>query len=152
MSQETAPKRIRDIMSRNPISIEPDTTLEAACTKMQEMGATFIPVCKNDKLLGVITANDIVINGIAKGLSASSHVADIMSKNVIHCFEDETLEEVGSRMETEYMRRIVVLNRDHRLVGTLSINDIATKAGIKPLMAELLKQINKKFGELSTAN
>ena len=82
---------------------------------------------ENDRLVGMITDRDIAIRGVAKGKGPKAKVRDVMSKEVKYCFEDEDLDHICRNMAELQMRRLPVLNRDKRLVGILSLGDLAVK-------------------------
>jgi CBS domain-containing protein len=136
---------VKEIMTLNPECITPDTTIKNAAIKMKDINSGFLPICENDRLAGVITDRDIVIRGIANGINVDSTVRDIMTEKVVYCYDDATLKEVAHKMEDEFIRRLIVLNRNKRLVGILSIDDIASRADVKSLTGEILKLINEKL-------
>jgi CBS domain-containing protein len=85
----------------------------------------YLPVGENDRLSGALTDRDIVIRAVAEGLNADTPVRQVMTENVVYCFEDNDVTEAGDVMRTRQIRRLVVLDRDKRMVGILSIGDIA---------------------------
>jgi CBS domain-containing protein len=93
---------------------------------MARLDAGVLPVGEKDHLVGMITDRDIAIRGIAKGKGPRAKVRDVMTKDVKYCFEDQEIEEVTRSMADIQVRRLPVLNRDKRLVGILSLGDIAT--------------------------
>lgn len=104
----------------------PDMTLKEVACLMRDGDYGFLPIQENDKLIGTITDRDIAIRGVAAGLSPdTTKVFEIMSKKVLYCFEDQSLEEVTRNLGDNQVRRLPVLNRDKRLVGVLSLGDIA---------------------------
>jgi len=93
---------------------------------MAEIDAGFIPVGENDRLVGMITDRDIVIRAVAKGKTPGKCVArDVMSPETKYCYEDETIEDAARKMATLQVKRLPVLNRDKRLVGIVSLGDLA---------------------------
>ncbi|MBP2159199.1 MULTISPECIES: CBS domain-containing protein [Asticcacaulis] len=103
----------------------PDTTLREAAQMMRDGDFGYLPVGENDRLSGALTDRDIVIRAVAEGLDADTPVRQIMTENVVYCFEDNDISEAGDVMRTRQIRRLVVLDRDKRMVGILSIGDIA---------------------------
>lgn len=104
----------------------PDMTLKEAACLMRDGDFGFLPIQENDKLIGTITDRDIAIRAVASGLSPdTTKVFEVMSKKVLYCFEDQTLEEVTRNLGDNQVRRLPVLNRDKRLVGVLSLGDLA---------------------------
>ena len=84
-----------------------------------------LPVGEKDHLIGMITDRDIAIRGIAQGKGPKAKVRDVMTEDVKYCFDDQEVEEVTRNMADIQVRRLPVLNRDKRLVGILSLGDIA---------------------------
>ncbi len=104
----------------------PDMTLKEVACLMRDGDYGFLPIQENDKLIGTITDRDIAIRAVASGLSPdTTKVFEVMSKKVLYCFEDQTLEEVTRNLGDNQVRRLPVLNRDKRLVGVLSLGDLA---------------------------
>src|SRR5262245_66033506 len=88
--------------------------------------AGVLPAGDNDRLVGIITDRDIVVRAVAKGLSPSTKVRDVMSNgSVMYCFDDEEIEEDAHNMADIKVRRLPVLNRNKRLIGIVSLSDIA---------------------------
>jgi CBS domain-containing protein len=105
-----------------------------------------LPVGENDQLIGMITDRDIAIRGIAEGKGPKAKVRDVMTDDVKYCFEDQELEEVTRNMADIQVRRLPVLNRDKRLVGILSLGDIAGSPDGKGA-GDALRGISRPGGE-----
>lgn len=119
---------ISDIMTRDVQVVRAETTIREAAETMAKSDVGALPVCDGDKLLGMVTDRDIVVRGLAKGLSANDTVSRVMTQGVEYCFEDDELTEVEDKMATNQIRRIAVVNRDKKLVGILSLGDVAREA------------------------
>lgn len=117
--------KVKDVMSRNCTFITPQTTLTEAARIMADQDIGFVPVAENDRMIGMVTDRDIVIRGIAKGADSKSAVKDVMSAKTYYCYEDQTAEEVCENMADLKVRRLPVVNRDKRLVGVVSLGDLA---------------------------
>lgn len=117
--------KVKDVMTRNCTFISPQTTLAEAAKIMADQDIGFIPVAENDKMIGMITDRDIVIRAIAKGADTKSAVKDAMSPKTYYCFDDQDAEEVCANMSDIKVRRLPVVNREKRLVGVVSIGDLA---------------------------
>lgn len=120
--------KISDIMSRDVRVAGPDASLRDVAQAMADIDAGSLPVCDGKKLLGMITDRDLVVRALAKGLSADTAVTQVMTANVEYCFEDDHLNEVCGHMADRQIRRLPVLNRDHDLVGIVSLGDLAREA------------------------
>ena len=117
--------KVKDVMSRNCTFITPQTTLTEAARIMADQDIGFVPVAENDRMIGMVTDRDIVIRGIAKGADSKSAVKDVMSAKTYYCYDDQTAEEVCENMADLKVRRLPVVNRDKRLVGVVSLGDLA---------------------------
>jgi CBS domain-containing protein len=120
--------KIRQIMSTQVHLISPEQTIREAARMMSEEDVGALPIAESDRLLGMITDRDIAIRAVAEGKGPTTKVRDVMTSNVKYCFEDEELEYVSQNMADIQMRRMPVMNRDKRLVGIVSLADLATKA------------------------
>jgi CBS domain-containing protein len=121
---------VRDVMSRDVQLTNPDQTLREAAALMKKIDAGVLPVAENDKLLGMITDRDIAIRGIAEGKGPNTKVRDVMSHEIKYCFEDEAVAHVVENMAELQVRRLPVVNRDKRLVGIMSLGDLATEGAL----------------------
>ena len=117
--------KIQDVMTREVLIASPEQSIcEAACI-MGDCDTGALPVGEGDRLVGVITDRDIAIRAIAQGKSPNTPVREVMSHEVLYCFEDEDAELVAKNMADNKVRRLPVLNRGKRLVGIVSIGDLA---------------------------
>jgi CBS domain-containing protein len=119
-----------EAMTRDVEITRPDDTIEHAARLMAQIDAGALPVGEGDRLVGMITDRDIAIRVAALGKDPrQTRVRDAMTGEVEYCFEDEDAEEVARRMGDLKLRRLPVLNRDKRLVGLVSLGDLAFQAG-----------------------
>jgi CBS domain-containing protein len=105
-----------------------------------------LPVGAHDKLVGMITDRDIAIRGVAEGKGPDAKVHDVMSQEVKYCFEDEEVAHVVENMADLQVRRLPVMNRDKRLVGIVSLGDLATKGSL-PKTARALHGVSQPGGQ-----
>jgi CBS domain-containing protein len=125
--------QIREIMSQDVTIITPDDTLQKAAKLMADLDAGALPVGENDRLVGMLTDRDITVRAVAQGKAPDQcRVRDIMSSEIKFVFEDDSVDDAASKMSQLQVRRLPVLNRDKRLVGIVSLGDIAAKQGGKP--------------------
>jgi CBS domain-containing protein len=119
--------KIRDIMSKDVALTSPDESIQAAAQKMADADAGILPIGENDRLVGMITDRDIAVRAVANALDPrSTRVREVMTAEVMYCFEDEDVNHVVQNMAELQVRRLPVVNRDKRLVGIVSVGDIAT--------------------------
>jgi CBS domain-containing protein len=121
--------KVRDIMTREVRLLSPDQTIREAARLMAEVDAGALPVGENDRLVGMITDRDIVIRAVAQGRPVDTKVAAVMSKEVLYCFDTDDLDEVSRSMGKAQVRRLPVINADKRLVGIISLGDLARSEG-----------------------
>ena len=123
--------QVKDVMTRGAECVRPDDTLQAAAQKMKALDVGPLPVCgENDRLVGMLTDRDIVLRAVAEGLDArTAKVRDAMTEGITYCYEDDTVADAARCMSEEQIRRLVVLNRDKRLVGIVSRGDLAVEPG-----------------------
>ncbi len=119
---------VKEAMSRDVRTVTPEQNIQEAAKIMLEIDVGALPVGENDKLVGMITDRDIAVRGVAAGKPPSAHVRDVMSKEVKYCFEDEDTAHVAGTMGGQQIRRLPVVDRNKRLVGMLSLADLATVA------------------------
>jgi len=135
--------RINEIMTPNPQSIGPDDTLAQAAAKMKELNVGILPVCKNDRMVGILTDRDIVIRAVANGMDPDASVRTVMSRLVSFCFEDQDQEVAASMMETNRIRRLPVLDHDENLVGIISLGDLAVRTHHDRMALRVLEHISE---------
>ena len=119
--------KVSEVMTRDVTVVSPLQSICEAAKLMAACDAGALPVGENDRLVGVITDRDIAIRAVARNLSPDTPVREAMSKQVLYCFEDENIEDVAENMGEQQVRRLPVLNRDKRLVGIVSLGDLALK-------------------------
>lgn len=117
--------QISECMSTDIRIVSPQDTLQHAARIMSEIDAGFLPVGEDDRLVGMLTDRDIAIRGVGAGGGAQSRVEEAMTREVHYCFEDEDEEDAFNVMADLQVRRLPVLSRDKRLVGIVSLGDIA---------------------------
>lgn len=118
--------RVAEAMSRDVQVATPDQSIIDAAKLMADCDCGVLPVRENDRLVGMLTDRDIVIRGLAQGKDGSAQVRDVMSADVKYCFEDDDVDDVARNMGDLQVRRLPVVSRDKRLVGIVSLGDIAT--------------------------
>jgi CBS domain-containing protein len=123
---------VREVMSRDVKIASPEDTLQHAAELMVDIDAGVLPVGENDRLVGMLTDRDITIRAVAKGKAPDrTKVRDVMSPEIKYIYEDESLEDAAENMGNLQIRRLPVLNREKRLVGIVSLGDLALKKKAK---------------------
>ncbi|HEX5129960.1 MAG TPA: CBS domain-containing protein [Usitatibacter sp.] len=117
--------KIKDVMTTDVVVAGPEQTIADAARMMARCDAGALPVGEDDRLVGMITDRDIAIRAVARDLPPDTPVRECMSKEVLYCFQDEDVEHVADNMGEQKVRRLPVLDREKRLVGIVSIGDLA---------------------------
>jgi CBS domain-containing protein len=124
--------KIKEIMSNDTRCIRPDDSLVAAAELMRELDVGALPVCDNERLAGMVTDRDIAIRGVGLAREPlSTPVRMVMSQGIVYAYEDDDVESAGRLMEEKQIRRLPVLNMEKRLVGIVSLGDLALSAGTR---------------------
>jgi CBS domain-containing protein len=135
--------QVKDVMTKGVEIVRPDATLEEAAKKMKSFDIGPLPVCDGEKLVGVLTDRDITVRATAEGRDPKqTKVQEIMSKELIYCVEDQDVEEAAKLMQSKQIRRVPVLNRDKRLVGILSLGDLAQRSQDSKLAGKTLEEVS----------
>lgn len=135
--------RVKEVMRPRADVINFEHTVAEAARMMAKGDYGSIPVEKEDKMIGMITDRDIVIRVVAKGFDpATTNVEQCMSEGINYCFDDDDISVVGQTMISKKIRRMPVINRSKRLVGMLSLGDIANRAQNKNLSHDILSHVS----------
>lgn len=131
--------KISEMMTQETVLMSPDTSLRRACEIMRDSDIGFIPVTDGERILGAVTDRDVATRAIAQGLNPdSTPVRDVMSPDIVYIFEDQEELDAARLMQVKQIRRLVVLNRDKRLVGVLTLSDLSSHARDHALAGEVL--------------
>ena len=117
--------KISEVMTTGVETVSADQTAREAASFMLRADAGSIPVCEGDRVVGMITDRDIAVRGVAEGRGPDTPVRELMSDGIICAREDDNIDEVARRMSDEQIRRLPVLDADQRLVGIVSLGDLA---------------------------
>ena len=120
--------RIADIMSTDVKTIQPQESLRRAAQCMQALDVGALPVCDGERLLGMLTDRDIIVRGLADGLDPDQAcVSDIMSPQVDTLSVEHDADDAKRLMGERQVRRLPVVDGDRRLVGIVSLGDLAVR-------------------------
>jgi CBS domain-containing protein len=119
---------VSDVMSTDVQVIEPQESLRRAAQLMQSLDVGALPVCIGERLLGMVTDRDITVRGVAAGRNPDDAcVSDVMTAGVEFCTAEQDTEEVMRVMGDKQVRRLPVIDGDRRLIGIVSIGDLALR-------------------------
>jgi CBS domain-containing protein len=120
---------VREVMSERVVRVTPDYTVHDVAVVMRDGDIGIVPVEENDRLIGVITDRDLVVRGLAETDAVESLCAeDVMSARVLYCYDDQPVEDVLNNMAQQQIRRLPVVSREKRLVGIVSLGDLAKES------------------------
>jgi CBS domain-containing protein len=139
-------------MTRDVRIASPNETIRQAAQAMAEIDAGVLPVGENDRLVGMITDRDIAVRAVAAGKSPDTLIREIMSRDVCYCFDDQSIDDVAANMGEIKVRRLPVVDRGKRLVGILSLGDMALADGQDKPTTEALCGICEPGGQHSQSN
>jgi CBS domain-containing protein len=142
------PMRVSDAMTSAVRITTPENTIAEAARMMAEIDAGILPVGDGDRLVGMLTDRDIAIRAVAAGKGPDTIVSEVMTKEVLYCFADQDLDDVVQNMADTKVRRMPVLNREKRLVGILSLGDVAL-VDDPDITGEVLSEISEPGGKHS---
>jgi CBS domain-containing protein len=143
--------KVSECMSHEIMAAAPEHTIQLAARTMNDLAAGFLPVCDDSRVVGVLTDRDIAVRGVAAGLSPHASVRDVMTEEVKYCFDDDDTDEVLENMGEIQVRRLPVVNREKRLVGIVSLSDLARGAE-RSKVGETLDEIAEPSGQHSQSD
>lgn len=121
--------QVKKAMTDSVKIVSPDQSIREAAQLMAQLDCGCLPVGEQGRLVGMITDRDIAVRAVAEGMSLKTPIRDVMSPEVKYCFEDAEIDEVAQNMADIKVRRLPVLNQQKRLVGILSLGDVALTEG-----------------------
>lgn len=142
--------KVSECMTREVRIVDPAETLKDAARTMADIDAGFLPVGEDDRLVGIITDRDIAIRAVGTGQSPDAKIRDAMSREVRYCYADDDVDDILDNMAAQQIRRLPVVDRDKRLVGVVSISDLAIN-GETARSGEALGEIARPSGLHSQA-
>ena len=136
--------QLKDIMTPQVEVISPEATLQAAAQKMSQFDVGPLPVCDGEQLVGMLTDRDITVRAVAEGCDpTTTPVREAMTPEMVYCFEDQAVQEAARLMAQYQIRRLPILNRHKRLVGIVSLADLAVSTSDQTRTGEVLEQISE---------
>lgn len=143
--------KVRECMTETVRTIYPNMTIRQAAQLMGELDSGALPVRDGEQLVGMISDRDIAVRAIAQGKGPNTAVSEAMSRDIKYCYEDEDIEHVAHNMGEIQVRRLPVVSRDKRLVGIVSLSDLA--AGATPrVIGRTLDSISRPGGHHSQSS
>ena len=140
-------EKCNEVMTKDPVCCLPDDAVAKVARLMQRDNIDSIPVIENDqtqKLVGIVTDRDLVLKIIAKGQDAkSTKVESVMTRQVVTCLAGDNLQKALDAMAEHQLRRIPIVDDNHKIVGIIAQADVATRTNQPEKTAELVKEISQ---------
>jgi predicted GH43/DUF377 family glycosyl hydrolase/nucleotide-binding universal stress UspA family protein/CBS domain-containing protein len=137
--------QVKEIMTEAVEVIDPGMALAEAAERMRALDIGMMPVQDGDEVVGVITDRDMAMRAIARGLDPNTAtVGEGMTPEIVFCYEDQSLEEAADEMADSHLRRLLVLDRANRLVGIISLDDVAGRVSDPELAVEALVRASSR--------
>jgi CBS domain-containing protein len=134
--------QVKDVMHRGATFIDPGAPISDVARKMQKEDIGALPVGENDRLIGMVTDRDIVVRGLTgKADPLQLTARDVMSEPIVYCLAEEEVDDAVRIMERKEIRRLPVIDEHHRMVGMLSLGDVAAQAP-PSLVSETLRAVS----------
>jgi len=140
--------RVNEVMTKGAECVRPDASIREAAGRMRDLDCGALPVCgDDDRLAGMLTDRDITVRSVAAGRDpGADRVRDVMTPGIVYCFEDQDTAEAARIMREKQIRRLPVLNRDKRLVGIVSLGDLAVQTGDEHMAGRTLEGVSEPGG------
>jgi CBS domain-containing protein len=135
--------QVKEIMTSQVDYATSEYTLREAAIKMRELDIGELPIVVGSEAVGVITDRDITVRGVARGLDPNAaKVVDAMTEGIVACRQDDAIEDAAKKMGSHKIRRLPVMDASGKMIGMLSLADLALKLD-KALLGEVLMEISK---------
>ena len=133
---------VKDIMSKNVITISADKSVFEAAELMTAKGVGCLVVLNKDASVGMITERDMVHRVLAKRASLDLKVSEIMTKNLVTVDPDMSLKDAARLMSNKKIRRLPVI-KNGQLVGIVVSSDFVRNVGKKTSTEEILDALGR---------
>ena len=134
---------VKDIMSKDTVSLNAEDSIERAAQLMKQFNVGSIPVCSQEKLVGIVTDRDITLKSVAAGLNANQQkISDVMTSNPVTGSPDMDIHDAARIMSEQQIRRLPII-QNNNLVGIVSLGDISVEPNLQDNAEEALKNISE---------
>lgn len=136
--------QIKDIMTRNVKTIHSQALLRDAALAMRTHDVGVLPIVDDGQLVGMLTDRDIVARSTAEGSDPGNQpVEAVMTRTVVHVFEDQDVQEAAWLMEIKRIRRLAVVDGEKRLTGIVTLADLSLNVRDRQLSGEVLEHVSE---------
>ena len=134
---------VKDIMSNNIVSLSSEDSIERAAQMMKQFDVGSIPVCSQEKLVGMVTDRDIILRSVATGTNGNKQkISEVMTSNPVTGNPDMDVHDAAKIMSDEQIRRLPII-QNNNLVGIVSLGDISVEPNLQDNAEEALKNISE---------
>ena len=121
--------RVKDVMTKQPFYLDADVSIQEVSQIMRDKNLGFVPLSKENRIIGVITGRDIALRVVAEAKDPHQKARNIATERVLYTYEDKPIEEVVQNMADQQVQRFLVLNnaKNEELVGIVTLGDIADR-------------------------
>ncbi|MHB8127421.1 MAG: CBS domain-containing protein [Mobilitalea sp.] len=134
--------RVKEIMSRDIAHLKSDDSVERAAQLMKQYNCGSIPVCTQDKLIGIVTDRDIALRSVASGQDPHQKVGDVMTGNVVFGSPEMDVNDAAKLMADRQIRRLPIVE-NNSLIGIVALGDISLEPACQNSAEDALKDISK---------
>jgi CBS domain-containing protein len=136
-------QQLKDVMTPSPETIRPDETLIDAARLMRDFDTGILPVVNDDTIEGVITDRDIAVRAVAEGLAPEdTPVSEAMTPEYHALYEDQSVDEALELMQAQQVRRILVLDREDKIAGIISLGDVSVRTSMDDQSEDTLEKVS----------
>jgi CBS domain-containing protein len=145
--------KIEEIMTKDPATVTPGTTVRDAAKLMQREDTGILPVVESEgtkRLVGVVTDRDIAVRVVGEGRDGNTRVSDVMSSGKLATLRaDANVDDAMNTMADEQVRRIPIVDDRGALVGIVAQADVVRKARDDQKSERTVEQISRPSGKHS---
>ena len=136
--------QLSEVMTPNVEVVHPDAPLQEAAKLMRSLDVGSLPVSDGNKMQGIVTDRDITIRAIADGRDPrQTKVREVMSTDLVYCFDDQLVEEAAGLMKARQIRRLPIVNRNQQLVGIVALGDLALEIPNERTVGQVLEAVSE---------
>ncbi len=136
--------KVAEVMTRSVDVAHADARLLEAAERMRQLDSGVLPVVDGDRLVGMVTDRDITVRATAEGRDpVTTKVSEVMTPEVVFTYDDEDVKDAAKLMQERQVRRLVVLDREKKLVGIVSLGDLAVDIKDDKMKGQVLEEVSK---------
>jgi CBS domain-containing protein len=140
--------KVEEVMTPSVECARPGDSIATAAARMRDLDVGSLPVCgEDDKLAGMLTDRDITVRSTADCCNpAETPVRDAMTPEIVYCLSDQDINDAAALMKQNQIRRLPVLDQEKRLVGIVTLGDLANYVDDEQIAGDTLRAISSPTG------